>query len=482
MKRATGWLYMMRICRLHLPLFSLFALLVLISGCGQSPFRNDLEALQDRGVLSVIMRNNGTCFYEGPHGPEGFEYELIKAFGDHLNLEVRPVVFDSEKEMLKALLQGNADIIAANFVVKEDLRRYVSFGPTYQDIQLLVIGRRGGPRASSVEDLIGQPIWVHSGAFQEYRMNQLKRRYPDLTWLSLSNYEQEELLEMVWNGLVPLTLADSNTMALNRRYYPELEEHFAIDSGQKIAWVIKPQNVHLRDAVTQWFNQPGTQALLERLNLHYYGHLSDFDYVDMAVFRRRLQERLPKYKAYFQAAAQQYHMDWRLIAAQAYQESHWFPKAKSFTGVRGMMMLTRGTARQMGVSNRIDPKESIFGGTRYLAWLHERIGDEVFEPDRTYMALAAYNVGWGHLKDARHLATQLGKEPNSWSDVRSTLPMLRYKKYYAKLRHGYARGAEPVQYVDRIRTYHKVLVRWNHSEESSDAFDSVVSHRGHPDR
>ena len=122
-------------------------------------------------------------------------------------------------------------------------------------------------------------------------------------------------------------------------------------------------------------------------------------------------------------------------------------------------MLTRKTAKEMGVANRLDPEESIIGGTQYLHDLHRRLGSSVSEPDRTFMALAAYNVGWGHLQDARTLARRLGKNPNAWSDIRSTLPLLRLKKFYRKLPHGYARGAEPVQYVDRIRTYHRILLR-----------------------
>lgn len=443
-------------------------MIFLTAGCDQSPFHNDLEALKNRGVLTVIMRNNGTCYYEGPHGPEGFEYDLVRAFAEHLQVKVQPLIYDSEKEMVTALLEGKADMIAANFIVKQDLLRFVAYGPPYQEIQLQVISRRGGPEPERVADLIGQSLWVHAGAFEERRLNQLKKQFPNLNWLAISNYEPEELLEMVWKGLVPITIVDSNTTALNRRYYPELVERFAIDQGQKTAWVMKPQNANLRDAVNHWFAQPTTAPLIKRLREHYYGHLGNFEYVNIAVFRRRLSVRLPHYRTWFESAADEQRMDWRLIAAQSYQESHWNPKARSFTGVRGLMMLTRNTAREMGVGNRIDPQESIFGGTRYLARLHARIGDSVPEPDRMFMALAAYNVGWGHLKDARRLAVELGKEPNAWSDVRATLPLLRLKKYYRKLPHGYARGNEPVRYVDRIRTYQKVLAHWDATAEGQD--------------
>jgi membrane-bound lytic murein transglycosylase F len=228
------------------------------ANCDRPLFRNDLEAIQARGVLKVITRNNGTCFYEGPHGHEGFEYDLVLAFADYLNLELELVIIDSEKVMVTELLRGNADLIAANFIVKDDLRRHLAFGPIIQEMHQLVIGKSGGTAPRAVTDLIGQPIWVRAGAFQEKRLNTLKKDYPNLTWLSVSDYESEELLEMVWRGTIPLTIADSQTIAINRKYYPELAIHFAIDESQKLAWVMDPQNMQLQDTVNQWFTLPST--------------------------------------------------------------------------------------------------------------------------------------------------------------------------------------------------------------------------------
>lgn len=434
----------------------LFLLTVL--NCTQPLFKNDLEAIQARGVLKVITRNNGTCFYEGSFGFEGFEYDLVQAFANYIGVKLELIVMDNTDTMVSELLHGNADLIAAGFIARDDLQMHLAFGPVYQEIQQLVVGLRGGPRPRNVSDLVGQSIWVMAGAFPEKCLNMLKKDYPRLSWLSISDYESEELMEMVWQGVIPLTIVDSNTIAINRMYYPELLVHFSIDQRQNLAWVMNPKNLHLRDAVNQWFALPSTASLLKRLTQYYYGHLKNFDYTDITKYRDRLRYRLPKYQKYFKESAVEFGLDWKLIAAQSYQESHWNPRAKSFTGVRGLMMLTRKTARDLGVKNRLDPRQSIYAGTQYLASLHQRIEADVPEPDRTFMALAAYNVGWGHLEDARTLAFRLGKEPNSWSDVRATLPLLRLKKYYRKLPHGYARGAEPVQYVDRIRTYHRILV------------------------
>jgi membrane-bound lytic murein transglycosylase F len=220
-----------------------------------------------------------------------------------------------------------------------------------------------------------------------------------------------------------------------------------------------PRCRQLQAAVCSWFERPETVAFLQRLKQHYYGHLELFDYVDLATYHRRLRDRLPDYRRYFEGAGKRYGLDWRLVAALAYQESQWDPEAESLSGVKGLMMLTQKTADDLGVTSRLDPVEAIFAGARYFAHLHKRVGPEVAEPGRTYMALAAYNLGLGHLEDARRLATRLGKNSDLWQDVRSTLPLLRKERYYQTLPHGYARGAESVRYVDRIRTYYRILVQ-----------------------
>lgn len=429
------------------------------AGCNQLAPRNELGVIKDKGELRVLTRNNATCYYEGPHGPAGFEYDLVKAFADQLGVKLTCIVTDNFHEMIPSLLRGDADLIAAGFTLTERRKQRVAFGPGYMEVQQQVVGRRGGPAPTEVADLIGQPLWVTAGTSYEERLRELRGQHPGLSWMPVSGYETEEILEMVWRGIVPLTIADSNIVAVNRRYYPQLKIHFAIEDGQRLAWAMHPQHQHLLAAVEKWFSRPETSDLLRRLKQHYYGHLEVFDYVDLVKYHRRVRHRLPRYRKYFESAAAKHGLDWRLVAAQSYQESHWDPRAISFTGVRGLMMLTQETAKTLGIESRIDPRQSIEGGVRYLAKLHKKIGNEVPEPDRTYMALAAYNVGWGHLEDARTLAERLEKDPNTWQDISTTLPLLRQKRYYRSLPRGYARGTEPVRYVDRIKTYYRILVQ-----------------------
>ena len=430
-----------------------------VLSCDQPLFRNDLEAIKARGELKVITRNNATCYYEGPHGPMGFEYDLAKAFAEYLGVKLKLVILDTYQEMISKLLSGDADLIAAGLTASDHYEQHLDFGPGYLEVYRQVVGRRDGPEPKKIEDLAGQLLCVSAGTSHEQFLLKLKQQYPKLSWKAIPGYETDQLLELTWRGEIPLTIAYSDIIDINLRYYPELRVRLNLTKGQKLAWAMHPQNRHLQQAAYNWFDQKSTKAKLKRLTEHYYKHLEVFDYVDLMRFRRRLRDRLPRYQKYFEEAAKKYGTDWKLVAAQAYQESHWNPRAKSFTGVRGIMMLTLETARLFKVKSRLDPKESIDAGTRYFARLHRRIGDEVTEPDRTYMALAAYNVGWGHLGDARTLALRMGKDANSWHDVRSTLPLLRQKKYYRTLQHGYARGTEPVRYVERIRTYFKILTQ-----------------------
>ncbi len=430
------------------------------TGCDNLMVRNDLEAIKSRGELVLITRNTASCFFEGANGPTGFEYDLAKAFAEHLGVSLRPLIMEEEGDMIEALRNGKADMIAAGLPFGRQAAKLVALGPGYLDVQQQVVGRRGGISFNNVKELSEKSdasIWMAGSSSRIEILNELRAEHTGLSWKTLNDYSTEELLQMVWNRSLPLTMVESNTLTMNRRFYPELVVHFTLGKPKKLAWAMHPHSRHLYRETTKWFAMSETQKRLQGLVDHYFSHLADFDYVDLARYRRRIDQRLPKYQSHFEAAAEKYGLDWQLVAAQAYQESHWNPKAKSYTGVRGIMMLTQGTAKNMGLKNRLAAKESIYAGTRYLATLHELIGDEVAEPDRTLMALAAYNVGFGHLQDARKLALRLEKPANSWYGVRAVLPLLQKKKYYRTLPYGYARGNEAVQYVDRIRTYHKML-------------------------
>jgi membrane-bound lytic murein transglycosylase F len=223
------------------------------------------------------------------------------------------------------------------------------------------------------------------------------------------------------------------------------------------------------------------EGYLARVHDRYYGHTKQFDYVGTRNFILHYESRLPRYREMFEEAGAEWGVDWRLLAAIGYQESHWRAGAVSPTGVRGIMMLTEDTAAFLGIDDRVDPKNSIFGGAQYYARQTERVADTVDEPDRTWMALAAYNVGFNHLKDARRIVEWQGGDPDTWVDVSEALPLLAQRKWYTKVPYGYARGWEPVLYVNNIRSYYNIMKWLTANEESEIPDDAEIPDDGAPE-
>ena len=419
--------------------------------------RQRLDRVLSDAELVVVTRNAPTTYYEGRDGETGLEYELTQAFAEHLGVKPRYIVKDTASEILALLEGGEADIAAAGLTRTEGRDDHFIFGTTYQVVRQQVVCRRNGKLPDKLEDLDGIELVVPAGTSYVERLIYLKRYYPFLTWRIDEQLNTENLLEEVWRKRIDCTIGDSNIVAINRRYYPELSVRFDISDPEILAWVLPKKAEGLQAAIHDWFEDIEDDGTLHQLVDKYYGFIEVFDYVDIRAFKRRIHSRLPKYQTYFQQAAKHYKLDWQLLAAMSYQESHWNPRAKSPTGVRGIMMLTLPTAKEVKVKSRLNAEQSIWGGARYLRNMARRLPDTIVEPDRSYMALAAYNVGFGHLLDARELARRLNKNPDSWSDLTEVLPLLARKQYYKTLKHGYARGYEPVTYVQRIRDYEDIL-------------------------
>lgn len=419
--------------------------------------RQRLDRVLSDSELVVVTRNAPTTYYEGRDGETGLEYELTQAFAEHLGVKPRYIIKDTASEILASLESGEADIAAAGLTRTEERDELFLFGTTYQVVTQQVVCRRGGKQPAKLQDLDGIELVVPADTSYVERLTYLKRYYPFLSWRVEEQLNTETLLEEVWRKRIDCTIGDSNIVAINRRYYPELSVRFDISEPEILTWVLPKNAEGLQAAVSDWFEDIEDDGTLEQLLDKYYGFIEVFDYVDIRAFKRRIHSRLPQYKNYFKQAAKHYDLDWQLLAAMSYQESHWNPRAKSPTGVRGIMMLTLDTAKEMKIQSRLNAEQSIWGGARYLTQMARRLPDTITEPDRSYMAMAAYNVGFGHLTDARELAARLNKNPDKWSDLAEVLPLLTRKQYYQTLQHGYARGYEPVTYVQRIRDYQDIL-------------------------
>ncbi len=437
-------------------LWLFFALM--LGACSEPPTL--LEQIQSRNELVVITRNSPTTYYVGSTGPAGFEYALARRFAEQLGVELHIVVPPNFNDILPLVARGDAHLAAAGLTVTDKRRESVRFGPVYQEITPQLVYRRGSVRPKTFDDLEGR-LEVVAGSSHEEHLESLRDEYPDLRWQENENMESEELLNLLWLKLIEYTIADSNELSINQRFYPELKPAFDISPPRPLAWAFaRSDDDSLYNAAVDFFTVIREDGTLDQLIERYYGHITDFDYVGTRRYQAHIEQRLPPYLDVFKNAAELVGMDWRLIAAISYQESHWDKDAVSPTGVRGLMMLTQAAAKDLGIEDRLDPVQSILGGARYFERMRQKIPERIAEPDRTWLALAAYNVGYGHLEDARILTQKNGGNSDKWIDVKENLPLLSQKKWYKQTRYGYARGREPVRYVENIRSYYDILIWW----------------------
>ncbi|MCW8924401.1 MAG: membrane-bound lytic murein transglycosylase MltF [Gammaproteobacteria bacterium] len=419
-----------------------------------------LEQVIESGELRVLTRNSPTTYYEGADGPAGLEYDLARMFADHLGVKLTLIVPDSFSALLTEIKNGRAHIAAAGLTITEERKKVLTFGPSYQEVTEQLVYNINHKRPKDLGDTENGLFEVLAESSHQDTLISEQSKYPNLDWRNNEQLESEELLQLVSDEVIDYTIADSNEFILNQRFLLNLRPAFDIGSPKQLAWAFPKNDDHsLHAAAVKFFERIKNNGELTRLIERAYGHAENFDYVGTLYFRRHIESRLPKYQKMFEQAAAENNLDWQLLAAIGYQESHWNPKAVSHTGVRGIMMLTQATAAQMGIKNRLKPKDSIKGGARYFASRLKKIDTTIEEPDRTWMALAAYNIGHGHVEDARIITEQQGNDPNKWIDVKQALPLLAKRKWYKKTKHGYARGWEPVRYVENIRSYYDIL-RW----------------------
>jgi len=441
--------------------FAPILLAALLSACGQGPDDEPREPLadpQETGELRVVTRNSATAYYVDRHERRvGPEHDLVEAFAEAQGWSVDWVDLHTTAEVLAYLEEGRAHLAAAGLTHLDSRNDRFERGPAHTEVtQQVVCHRDMSNRPKSMTDLadVGLKVTAHSSYAEA--LEELAEQHTDLAFEE-DERGSEELLRAVAEGRLDCTVADSTIVRLNRRYLPALEVMMDLTEGQNLGWYIAEGFDDLAKAAFAWMNSREGDEAIAAMEQRYYAYVSEFDFVDMRALSRRIEDTLPEYKAYFEQAEEETGMPADLLAALSYQESHWNPEARSPTGVRGMMMLTQNTAESLGVNNRLDPQQSIMGGARYLADRYERLPEQIPEPDRLFLALASYNVGRGHLLDARQLARDLDRDPDDWQEMSEVLPLLADERYYPNLRYGYARGYEPVHFVQRIRNYRDVI-------------------------
>lgn len=421
--------------------------------------------VQSSKELVVLTHNAPGSYYVGGNGEfAGLDYDLANLFLKDLGPEykIKFITVDHVSEIIPKLKSGKAHLAAANLTVTESRAKLVTFGPSFLGTQQYVVyDTEHQEEPKSIADILGKHIHIPAGSSYAERLKSLQWENPKLTWQEVKSGSTDELIEQVTSGFLDYTIADEHMIALLQNYYPNLGKGFAIGGPQEIAWAFpKHLDPWLYEKASRFFERIQKDGTLKNLIDRYYGHVERLNTVDVTKFLEQTRSTLPKYAKLFKEAQELTDLDWRLVAAISYQESHWDQYNTSPTNVRGMMMLTEETADEMGVTDRLDAKQSILGGARYINQLKKQIPERIPEPDRTWMTLAAYNIGFSHLEDARVLAARMKLNPDSWADLKTTLPLLNKSEYYTKAKFGYANGGAPVIFVESVRTYFNILEKY----------------------
>ena len=431
-------------------------LFIFFDSCYVGPRVREWDEIQESKELKIATINSSHTYFQSKDDvTEGFEYELVSNFAKKFNLTPVFIVADSIEEVIELVQKGEVDIGAAGITHTKKRDKTLSFTTAYFESEQSMACKQSY-KINTLDDLKGLKIIIPQNTSYVDTLHKLKKTIKEFSWTEVEATSSESLLQEVWESEDLCTIVDSHLLNLHRRYIPELNITYHFKQKDQIAWSLNKQNSTLKKKLNQWFKLKTTKNYIGDLKRKYFDFI-EFDPYNIKTFYKRMESRLPKYIDLFKAAAIKYELPWELLAAISYQESYWNPRAKSPTGVRGLMMLTMKTAKELNVTNRLDPKQSINGGAKYLKKLIERLPPYLKINDKIWFALASYNIGYYHLRDALALSIWQNEDPTKWHSVQKVLPLLSHKKYYKRLPYGHARGLEPVLYVKRIKNFYDIL-------------------------
>lgn len=416
------------------------------------------------GKLVVAVRPGPAAWFPGATGDaQGYDHDLVARYAAERGLKLEALVVRDATAALDRVVSGAAHLAVGGLyapkargdVAGQDLRWTTGTA----GVEPVLVCSRDGFRPRGWSDLVATEVAYDEASGIEDTLATVRALHPEVRWRPIRAPSADALLARVDDDTVPCAVATSIDAALARNTYLGIEVEFPIGPRRDLAWAVGARFAALAADLDVWLARRRGDGTLGRLAERYLAPPDDVGRPDASAFLERVRQDLASWKPVFFAGHDASGVDWRLLAAIAYQESRWDPAATSETGVRGFMQLTEETARHLGVADRLDPRGSVVAAARYLADLKSRLPPRIAEPDRTWMGLAAYNIGLGHLEDARVLAQKDGGNPDLWRDVRRALPLLALPEYYEKAKLGYARGGMPVAFVDRVRAYYDVLLR-----------------------
>ena len=413
----------------------------------------DLDAIEQTGRLRLLTLNGPATYYLWRGELIGFEYELVKAFADELGVALETVVAPHRAELQPLLEAGRGDLISASVTITDARRDAgLAFSEPYLKVQEVFVSQT--PFAA-IGDLAGRRVTVQAGTSFVETLQSLPAELG--VEISLARATSPALIERVGRGLADVTLADSHVAEIEAAFDASLFIGPRLTPERELGWAVRQDQPQLLAALNRFIR--------ERYRGYEYNVLRNKYFRNERRMRRqrdhRLEgERLSPYDDIVQRAADTHGFDWRLLVSQMYQESGFDPSAVSFADARGLMQVLPRTAREVGVAPEqlAQPEQGIVAGARYLAWTRDRF-PALPLGERHWFALAAYNAGVGHVRDARRLAAAQGWDPARWFDnVEKAMLLLSERRYARQAVHGYVRGSEPVRYVSEIRHRYRAYV------------------------
>ncbi len=433
-----------------------YFVLININGCSKESSK--LKQIKSNGILRIALVADPPHYFPNKVKERGYDFELVSHYATSIDVELEIIKTNTSNEIIFLLNQGKVDIGILGSSPEFD-QKNIKNVVAYNNSKWYVIGSRANRQLpKSIDSIEPNTMIVADESNASFILHSIKEDYPSLLWDELKNTNVRGILEKINENHSKISIISEDIYAYYQYLFPETKKIFVLPIKYPSRWLVKNNNnLSFLYSINSFFNKYKQNGKLEKIGKTYYEHLNAFDYIDIRYYLKRINKKLPKYKKYFIEAAKNSALDARIIAAVSYQESHWNRKARSPTGVRGMMMLTLDTAKRVGVKNRLNAEQSILGGAKYLKILYESLSDTIKEPDRLWFTLAAYNIGLGHVEDARTITKSQGDNPNSWIDVEKHIPKLSQKKWYKKTKYGFARGHEPIEFVKRVRRYYDIL-------------------------
>jgi len=418
--------------------------------------QESLAHVQAKGEIVVLTTESPLIYSQPKRGDAfGIDHDLLQSFARHYNIKMKFVVLPDEESVVRALSKGEGDIAAARLRTPPHNLGFLT-SPAYEETYLSLYCRSKA-RVQNIKDLNGKKVALLNKDNYLGLSERLRQLSPEISLEVYENTKTRDLMASLAQGKSDCVIAENFSGDFFSRYHLSIEKVAALTEPYSLSWLLTPDNQDLLHLMQAWYQQASREDEIMRVLDRYKTYLAQLDKRDIIRFFKKIRTTLPLYKQAFKDAADEHRLPWQLVASVAYQESHWNPEARSFTGVRGLMQLTTDTADHVGIEDRTDPLQSIWGGSKYLRYLLDKTPRHLNPKDRLALALAAYNIGFAHLRDAQKLAEKMGRNPYSWRHLREVLPLLADPEYADDLEYGPARGYETVDFVERVKSFYNLM-------------------------